>query len=39
LRILVTLDGRLVQGSVAAQVVQSGVAPVLLVRPSGAALD
>jgi nucleotide-binding universal stress UspA family protein len=30
---------RLVQGSVASQVVQSGVAPVLLVRPSGAALD
>jgi nucleotide-binding universal stress UspA family protein len=30
---------RLVQGSVAAQVVQSAVAPVLLVRPSGAALD
>jgi nucleotide-binding universal stress UspA family protein len=30
---------RLVQGSVASQVVQSGVAPVLLVRPSGVALD
>jgi nucleotide-binding universal stress UspA family protein len=30
---------RLVQGSVASQVVQSGVAPVLLVRPSGAVLD
>ena len=30
---------RLVQGSVASQVVQSGVAPVLLVRPSGAAPD
>jgi nucleotide-binding universal stress UspA family protein len=30
---------RLVQGSVASQVVQSGVAPVLLVRPSRAALD
>lgn len=30
---------RLVQGSVASQVVQSGVAPVLLVRPLGAGFD
>ena len=30
---------RLVQGSVASQVLQSGVAPVLLVRPLGAGLD
>ena len=30
---------RLVQGSVASQVVQSGEAPVLLVRPLGAAFD